>query len=155
MIRLGHPIDLLSSLLVGLAATLGTIAIQGFVVHTVIMEMRRDLSRGPLGGRLLVNLTFVTGVTLFSLTGIALEIVIWAIVLDQCGAAAGFDAALFYSAGSFTTEGAGGLMLSPQWKLLGPIEAITGILMFGVSTALIFAIIQRLIHARFDRVGHK
>jgi hypothetical protein len=43
--------------------------------------------------------------------------------------------------------GSGEVVLSPHWKLLGPLEAATGLLMFGVSTALIFAVIQRLIHA--------
>jgi hypothetical protein len=42
-------------LLVGLAATLGTMVIHGLVVHTIIIEMRRDLQRGRLGVRLLVK----------------------------------------------------------------------------------------------------
>jgi len=37
---------MLSSLLVGFAAMLGTMVIHGFVVHTIVMEMRRDLQRG-------------------------------------------------------------------------------------------------------------
>jgi hypothetical protein len=39
--------------------------------------------------------------------------------------------------------------MSPSWKLLGPLEAANGMLMFGVSTAMIFAVIQRLVQARF------
>jgi hypothetical protein len=39
--------------------------------------------------------------------------------------------------------------MSPAWRLLGPVEAANGMLMFGVSTAMIFAVIQRLIEARF------
>jgi hypothetical protein len=35
-------------------------------------------------------------------------------------------------------------------ELLGPFEAVDGMLMFGVSTALIFAVVNRLIRARFD-----
>lgn len=42
------------------------------------------------------------------------------------------------------------IVLPPQWKLLGPFEAVSGMLMFGLTTAFIFAVIQRLIHARFD-----
>jgi hypothetical protein len=143
-------IAILSSLLVGLAATLGTVVIHGLVVHTIIMEMRRDLQRGPLGGRLWVNLTFVTGATLLALAAILLEVALWALVLDLCGGVGDFGAALYSSAGSYTTVGSGDIVLSPRWKLLGPIEAATGMLMFGVSTALIFAVIQRLIHARLD-----
>jgi hypothetical protein len=39
--------------------------------------------------------------------------------------------------------------MSPSWKLLGPLEAADGALMFGVSTAMIFAVIQRLILERY------
>ena len=39
--------------------------------------------------------------------------------------------------------------MSPQWRLLGPLEAANGILMFGVSTAMIFTLILRLTQTRF------
>lgn len=91
---------ILSSLLVGLAATLGTTGIHGLVVHTVIMEMRRDLQRGRLGVRLWVSLTFVTGTTLLGLAGHILEVALWAFVFDLCGGVANFSAALYCSAGS-------------------------------------------------------
>jgi hypothetical protein len=39
--------------------------------------------------------------------------------------------------------------MTPSWRLLGPLEAANGALMFGVSTAIIFAVMQRLIEARF------
>jgi hypothetical protein len=39
--------------------------------------------------------------------------------------------------------------MTPSWRLLGPLEALDGMLMFGVSTAMIFAVIQRLLRARY------
>jgi hypothetical protein len=39
--------------------------------------------------------------------------------------------------------------MSPSWRLLGPLEAANGMLMFGVSTAMIFTVIQRLVEARY------
>jgi carbon starvation protein CstA len=42
--------------------------------------------------------------------------------------------------------------MSPAWKTLGPIEAINGLLMFGVSTAMIFAVIQRMLQIRFPEL---
>ena len=38
--------------------------------------------------------------------------------------------------------------MSTRWRLLGPLEAIDGIVMFGISTALIFALLMRLIERR-------
>jgi len=142
-------IAILSSLLVGLAATLGTIVIHGFVVHTIVMALRRNLQRGVLGMRIWVNMTFIMSATLLALVGHLVEIALWAFVLDISGAVADLSAAIYSSAGSYTTAGSD-VVLPLRWKLLGPFEAVSGMLMFGVSTAFIFAVIQRLIHARFE-----
>ena len=144
-----NHIAILSSLLVGLAATLGTIVIHGVVVHIIVMTLRSNLQRGVLGVRIWVNMTFIVGATLLALTGHLMEIALWAFALDMCGAVGDISAAIYSSAGSYTTVGSD-IVLPPQWKLLGPFEAVAGMLMFGVSTALIFAVIQRLIHAWFD-----
>jgi hypothetical protein len=39
--------------------------------------------------------------------------------------------------------------MSPAWRLLGPLETASGMLLFGVSTAMIFAVIQRLFEAKY------
>jgi hypothetical protein len=139
---------ILFPLLVALAATFGTIVIHGFVVHTIVMTLRRDLKRGVLGARLSVNLTFIMAATLVALAGHLGEIGLWALALDLSGAVADISAAIYSSAGSYTTSGSD-VVLPPQWKLLGPFEAVDGMLMFGVSTAFLFAVIQRLINVRF------
>jgi len=142
-------IAILAPLLVGLAATFVTIVIHGVVVHAIVMTLRRDLKRGVLGARIWVNLTFVMGATLLALAGHLGEIAFWGLALDLTGAAPDLSAAIYSSAGSYTTSGAD-VVLPPQWKLLGPFEAVDGMLMFGVSTAFIFAVVNRLIHARYD-----
>jgi hypothetical protein len=142
-------VAILSPLLVALAATFGTIVIHGFVVHTIVISLRRDLKRGVLGVRIWVNLTFVMSATLLAFTGHLAEIAFWAFALDISGAVADMSAAIYSSAGSYTTSGSD-IVLPPQWKLLGPLEAVTGMLMFGVSTAFIFAVIQRLTRARYE-----
>jgi hypothetical protein len=146
---------ILNTLLVGFAATLGTMVIHGLVAHTIIVQMRRDVERGWLGARLWVNLTFVSGTTLLALAGHILEVVLWAFVFNLCGALTDFGAALYCSAGNYTTVGSGQVLLPPQWRLLGPFEAAAGLLMFGASTALIVSVIQGLIHVRLDRAERK
>jgi hypothetical protein len=143
------PSDIFSSLLVGLAATFATIVIHGLVVHTIVMALRHNLKRGVLGLRIWVNMTFVMTTTLFALAGHLAEIALWAFVLDLFGAVANISAAIISSAGSYTTVGSD-VVLPARWKLLAPLEAVCGMLMFGISTAFIFAVIQRLIHARFE-----
>jgi hypothetical protein len=45
----------------------------------------------------------------------------------------------------YTTVGYGDLVLPKPWRMLAPLEALTGTLMFGLSTGLFFAIVQRWI----------
>jgi hypothetical protein len=142
-------IAILIPLIVGLAATIATIAIHGVVVHTIVTSLRRDLKRGRLGARIWVNLTFVAATVMLALAGHLAEIVLWGFALDAAGAVADIGAAIYSSAGSYTTSGSD-VALPPQWRLLGPFEAVDGMLMFGVSTAFIFAVLNRLIHARYD-----
>jgi hypothetical protein len=89
-----NHIAILSSLLVGLAATLGTIVIHGFAVHTIVMTLRRNLQRGVIGVRLRVNMTCVTSATLIVLAWHLMEIALWAFALDICGAVADISAAI-------------------------------------------------------------
>src|ERR1700730_17734952 len=50
--------------------------------------------------------------------------------------------AVLYSLDSLTTRGASGLTLEPHWQLMGALEAANGMLLFGISTAFIFAEMQ-------------
>jgi hypothetical protein len=78
-----------------------------------------------------------------------IEIALWAAVFMICGEFHEFGMAYYHSAVNFTTLGYGDLIMSPKWRLLGPLEAANEILMFGVSTAMIFTLILRLTQARF------
>ena len=78
-----------------------------------------------------------------------LEIGVWAALFMFCGEFRAFATAYDHSAVNYTTLGYGNVIMSPSWRLLGPLEAANGMLMFGVSTAIIFTVIQRLLHARF------
>ena len=76
-------------------------------------------------------------------------IAVWAIVFILCGEFHEFGIAYYHSAVNYTTLGYGDVVMSPAWRLLGPMEAADGMLMFGLSTALVFAVILWLIETRF------
>jgi len=88
-------------------------------------------------------------VALLLLAGI-LEAAIWAVAYLQTGAFSSFEEAMYFSVVSFTTLGLGDITLSEQWRLLGAFEAANGIVMFGWSTALVFAFVQRVAQARIS-----
>ncbi len=58
------------------------------------------------------------------------------------------ETAYYHSAVNYSSLGYGDIVMSPHWHLLGPLEAIDGIMMFGLSSALFFALMARLIDRR-------
>ncbi|MBV8458014.1 MAG: hypothetical protein JO122_15520 [Acetobacteraceae bacterium] len=50
--------------------------------------------------------------------------------------------AILYSVDSISTRGASGITLERHWRTMGALEAMDGMLLFGISTAYIFAVLQ-------------
>ena len=73
-----------------------------------------------------------------------LEIWVWAIFYFYVGELETWENALYFSTTSFTTVGYGDLVLSENWRLLGSVESINGMILFGWSTAFIFAGVRRI-----------
>jgi hypothetical protein len=95
-------------------------------------------------------------VTLITAATHLIEIALWAIVLLMCGEAATFETAFYISAQNYTALGYGDIPVPQQWRLLGPLEAINGLLLFGLSTAVMFAVLNRLVAHHFRRQdGHQ
>ena len=72
------------------------------------------------------------------------EITAWGLVYVWRGALGDMTAALYFSAVTYTTTGYGDLVLPAEWRLVGAVEALTGILMSGWSTGFFFAVVNRL-----------
>jgi hypothetical protein len=72
----------------------------------------------------------------------AIECGIWATAYWWLGAFDSFTDALLYSVDSMSTRGASGLTLQRHWRMMGALEAVDGMLLFGVSAAYIFAVMQ-------------
>jgi hypothetical protein len=77
-----------------------------------------------------------------------IEVSIWAVIYSTRGAMKDLPSALYFSAVTYTTTGYGDLLLPEQWRLVGGIEALTGILMCGWSTGFFFAAVSRVSEAR-------
>jgi hypothetical protein len=67
---------------------------------------------------------------------------IWAAAYLWLGAIDLPQDALLFSVDSMTTRGASGLTLQRHWQMMGALEAVDGVLLFGVSTAYMFAVMQ-------------
>ena len=73
-----------------------------------------------------------------------LEIGVWALFYWQRQCLPDLESALYFSGVTYSTVGYGDVVLTGRWRLLGPIEGLTGILMCGLSTGFFFATVSRL-----------
>jgi hypothetical protein len=136
------------SLLIGLAMFVLTLAL-GMVPTGVLIRIAT--SRNP---RSLTRPSYPANSLLFQLAAVMMflwhlvNIALWAIVFHFCGEFLWFDEAFYHSAVNYSSLGYGDIVMSQRWRLLGPLEAIDGIVMFSLSTALIFALLMQLIERR-------
>jgi len=75
-----------------------------------------------------------------------LEAFLWALLYMLLPAQAGLKnlhEALYFSLVTFTTLGYGDVTIHVKWQLLTGIEGMVGIVVFGMTTALLFAVIQK------------
>jgi hypothetical protein len=80
----------------------------------------------------------------------AVEITLWALVYLWAGCLPDAESAFYFSGATYTTLGYGDLVLAKPWRMLGPVEGLTGILMCGLSAGLFFALVSRIYRARLE-----
>lgn len=78
---------------------------------------------------------------------------IWAGFYVWRGLFPDFETSIYFSLVSYATLGYGDVVLPKAWRLLGTIEGISGVLLFGLSTAFLFAIVNIMIQRRLQRQG--
>ena len=117
------------------------VALMAFV--TLRIRVRFE-SENRLGSRQVFSITIgligSVGLLLAALHGI--EAALWAAAYWWLGALDSAAQALLYSVDSNSTRGASGLILEHHWLMMGALEAMDGMLLFGISTAYIFTVMQ-------------
>jgi len=104
------------------------------------LEARRHVTRSAV-----VHATFIGALILGMSLAAFCESALWAALYVGVGALPNMDDALYFSLVTFTTLGYGDISLGKDWRLLSAFEAANGIILFGWTTAIIIAFLQRLL----------
>jgi hypothetical protein len=138
-----------ASWLWGLSLITLTTAFHAFGVVMIFRGLRQRIRNGKI--RRYVRHPIAHPITLIAVVGLLLtllhgiEAAMWSAAYLLLGAVGSEREAMLYSLDSFTTRGASEVLLDPRWRLMGALEAADGMLLFGISTAFVFAVFQRLI----------
>jgi hypothetical protein len=114
---------------------LGFISQKAILIHSGISK-----HSGPIAASAMV----LGAITLLATILHALEAAIWAVAYRVLGSLPDARSAMLYSLGALTTYGHQSVYLEEHWRLLGTIEALNGWLLFGLSTAFLFWLIQEV-----------
>jgi hypothetical protein len=132
-------------LLVGAGLLLATLLSYGLAAAVIVQVMVPLSRRGPAGWGFWKDVGVMMAVTLITGAAHLAAIALWAVAFLACGVIPAFEAAFYLSAENYTALGYGDVVPPGRWRLLGPLEAINGLLLFGLSTSLMFAVMSRLI----------
>lgn len=102
----------------------------------------------PVEGRIWAATGLLIVIAGWALSLHLIEIGVWAFAYAGLGAMPDLTSATYFSAVTYTTTGYGDLVLPQDWRLVGAIEALTGILMCGLSTGMFFAVFSKIFRLR-------
>lgn len=84
----------------------------------------------------------LTGVMLLLMVGNLAQTALWAMLFMLLGEIDEYRTAFYHSAVNFTTLGYGDIVMSEDRRILGPVQAMNGIMMVGVTTAAFMTVLR-------------
>jgi magnesium-transporting ATPase (P-type) len=132
---------MLMNLLLGLPTMVLCLLVQSLLLVMVMRYYYRNeyLLNSP---SFWSSLIVITSIMLLLVVGNLVQVAVWAMLFKILGEFQQFSVAFYHSAVNFATLGYGDIVMSEERKLLGPLEAINGVLMIGISTAAMLAAFQ-------------
>jgi hypothetical protein len=141
---------MLRNLVIGLPIMLLCLALQAAVTFWSVRFYMRQAGAVSPGRGLFAHVRPLLIVMVAMMLGNFVQIVIWGTVFICLGEFSELYEAVYHSAVNFTSLGYGDVVMSARWKLMGPLEAANGVLMFGMTSAALMAILQQLIKVEFE-----
>ena len=140
--KLGIP------LVVGCVMIASLVLVQATAITAIMRLVRRQVRRDDALAQWVHNVGVFTRALLLIVAAQLVQVAAWAALFIGCGEFDDLSTAFYHSAVNFTTLGYGDIVMSRAWRLLAPLEAVAGMLMFGVSTAVLFGVTEALIRLR-------
>lgn len=142
---------MLQQLLLGGVVSLGNIAIHAVVMATVVGTARNALKWDRRKSQAWLATVMVATVGVLMVAHVA-EVITWSLAYAILNVVPAGTDVLYFAFVNYTTLGYGDVVPVERWRLLGPMAAMNGVLLFGWSTAVIFEVLRQAMHSR-GRMG--
>ena len=138
---------MLRNLLVGLPFMLLCMGVQVAFAFWGVRYFVRQSTAARVATGALFGLRHLLVVMLAMMVGTILQIALWGVLFIVLGEFDELYEATYHSAVNFASLGYGDIIMSTPWKLLGPLEAVCGVLMLGMTAAALMVILQQMIRS--------
>jgi hypothetical protein len=132
---------MLRQFLVSIPVSVCNIAIHAIVMTAVLWVVRVADERPTSRQSLRLVAVMIATVSVFMAAHIV-EVLVWSLAYVMVGAAPPGTDFIYFAFVNYTTLGYGDVTPIERWHLLGPMTAMNGVLLFGWSTAVIFAVLR-------------
>ena len=132
---------MLRQFLVSIAVSFCNIAIHAIVMAAVLWVARLADQRATSRQSLRLVAVMIATVSVLMAAHIV-EVIVWSLAYMMVGAAPPDTDFIYFAFVNYTTLGYGDVTPVERWQLLGPMTAMNGVLLFGWSTAVIFAVLR-------------
>lgn len=143
---MGAPgVRVYTQVILGTAVTVATVVFHIAGLVALIMLLNRiapsfEKRLHPRVGTSLLIIIAVLGTILVH----TIEVWAWALLYVYLGEFSDVATALYFSVSTATTVGYGDIILTPAWQVLGTFESMSGLILFGASTAFLFGLVRHL-----------
>ncbi len=135
-------------LLLGSSTLLINLVIQVAAVVLLLRFLSGRIATGDIRPGFRNEAGILMGVLLVLFVGHLVQIGVWAFLFIQLGQFEDLATAYYHSTVNFATLGYGDIVMTERWRLLGALQAASGVLMFGLSTSTLFAVMLQLFQRR-------
>jgi hypothetical protein len=140
---------MLRQFLVSIAVSVCNIAIHASVMAAVLWVVRIADESATSRQSLRLVAVMIATVSVLMAAHIA-EVVVWSFAYMMVGAAPPGTDFIYFAFVNYTTLGYGDVTPIERWQLLGPMTAMNGVLLFGWSTAVIFAVLRAVMTSQTE-----
>jgi len=135
---------MLAPLLLALLGLAASMLVQVGAVVVMLRTLVQRVANGKIQAVFWSEFSVLIIVLVVLFTGHLVQIAIWAVLFVEIGEFSEFATAFYHSTVNFATLGYGDIVMSERWRLLGALQAASGVLMFGLSTSTLFAVMTNI-----------
>ena len=143
---------IVTNLMIGLPMMLLCLIVQAAVAFWSVRYYVRQSFVAESPRKFLTGLRPLLVAMLAMLSGNLAQIILWGSLFVWLGEFNEFYEAVYHSAVNFSSLGYGDIVMTRNWKLLGPLEAVNGVLMLGMTAAALMVILQQIMKTQRDEI---